>query len=151
MRVALDTNILVYAEGVNDVAMQQVALDLIRRLPVGETVLPAQTLGELFNVLVRKGGLAPANARTRLLTWSDTYSVVETSTSVIFGGADLATDHSFGIWDAVIVSAAAEAGCRLLLSEDLQDGFTWHGVTIVNPFAPSPNVLLGAALTEGGG
>jgi predicted nucleic acid-binding protein len=30
------------------------------------------------------------------------------------------------IWDAVIYSAARAAGCRLLLSEDLQTGFNWN-------------------------
>jgi len=37
---------------------------------------------------------------------------------------------------------AADAGCRLLLSEDLQHGFTWRGVTVVNPFlSPAPELL----------
>ena len=44
--------------------------------------------------------------------------------------------HKLGIWDAIVLSAAADAGCRLSLSEDLQDGFTWQGVTVANPFAP---------------
>jgi len=34
-----------------------------------------------------------------------------------------------------MLSAAAEAGCSLLLSEDMHQGLTWNGVTIVNPFA----------------
>ena len=33
------------------------------------------------------------------------------------------------------VAAAAQEGCSLLLTEDLQDGFTWRGVTLRNPFA----------------
>jgi predicted nucleic acid-binding protein len=37
-----------------------------------------------------------------------------------------------------MLAAAAQAGCRLLLSEDMQDGFTWRGVTIRNPFAATP-------------
>jgi hypothetical protein len=53
----------------------------------------------------------------------------------MFAAADLATDHQLGIWDSVILSAAAEAGYRLLLSEDLQEGFTWKGVTVTNPFS----------------
>ncbi len=60
--------------------------------------------------------------------------------------ADLATDHRLGTWDFVIMSAASRAGCRLLPSEDLQDGFTWGGVTVVNPFAGRPNSLLNAIL-----
>ena len=59
---------------------------------------------------------------------------------------DLAADHGLSIWDAVIVAGAAQAGCRLLLSEDLQNGFTWQGVTVVNPFAPEVHPLLREAL-----
>ncbi|TIP50920.1 MAG: PIN domain-containing protein, partial [Mesorhizobium sp.] len=39
--------------------------------------------------------------------------------------------------------------CRLLLSEDLQDGFTWGGVTVVNPFASPRHALLDALLGTG--
>jgi len=59
----------------------------------------------------------------------------------------LATDQALGLWDAVILSAAAQAGCRLLLSEDLQDGFTWGGVTVVKPFASPRHPLLDAVLS----
>ena len=55
---------------------------------------------------------------------------------------DIAADHRLQIWDALILSVAAENGSRLLLSEDLQDGFTWHGVTVVNPFTARPSTLL---------
>jgi predicted nucleic acid-binding protein len=48
MRIALDTNVLAYAEGANGAIMRDKALKLIQRLPPGAIVLPAQTLGELF-------------------------------------------------------------------------------------------------------
>jgi predicted nucleic acid-binding protein len=59
---------------------------------------------------------------------------------------DLAADHRIGIWDSVIISVAAETGCRVLLSEDMQDGFTWRGVTVVNPFAEQRHPLLASLL-----
>jgi hypothetical protein len=34
------------------------------------------------------------------------------------------------------------------LSEDLQEGFTWAGVTVVNPFASTQHALLQAPLEE---
>jgi len=46
------------------------------------------------------------------------------------------------IWDAIVLATAAEAGCQMLLTEDLQAGFTWGGVTVVNPFAVPPHTLL---------
>ena len=147
MRIALDTNILVYAEGLNGNTKQQSTLDLIEKLPQDLIVLPLQALGELFNVLVKKARLAPADARLVILNWRDSYTLAETTTKVMIAATDLAAQHQMSIWDSVILSAAADAGCRLLLSEDMQDGFTWNGVTITNPFASSPHPLL-AAITQ---
>lgn len=146
MRVALDTNILAYAEGLNDKRKKDVALDLLQRLPHGSTLLPAQTLGELFNVLVRKARWPAANARAAILAWHGAFPVLETSGAVIATAADLATSHKLGIWDSVIIASAAHADCRLLLSEDLQEGFTWHGLTITNPFSPQRHPVLAALL-----
>jgi predicted nucleic acid-binding protein len=151
VRVALDTNILAYAEGVNGAAMKETALELVEKLPEGAALLPVQALGELFNLLVRKAGRAPAKARRAILSWQDAYPLIETSGEVMLAAADLATDHQLSIWDAVILSAAAEAGCRLLLSEDLQEGFTWKGVTVTNPFSTPKHELLAALLAANPG
>ena len=61
---------------------------------------------------------------------------------------NLAAGHRLSWWDAVIVAAAAEGRCRLLLSEDLQEGFTWNGVTVTNPFSGSRHPLLEAMLAR---
>ena len=151
MKVALDTNVLAYAEGVNSAGKKKLALELVHGLSPGVIVLPVQTLGELFHVLVRKAGRTPARARAAILGWQDAFPVIETSAAVMIAAADLATDHRLSIWDAVILSAAAEGGCRLLLSEDLQDGFTWNGVTVANPFASPRHALLDALLAENAG
>jgi predicted nucleic acid-binding protein len=148
VRVALDTNVLAYAEGINGADRRDAAIALIRRLPQDAAIVPAQVLGELFNVLVRKAGKARGEARNALLSWRDALPVVGTSPEVMQAAADLATDHQLGIWDAVILSAAARSGCRLLLSEDLQEGFTWGGVTVVNPFASPQHALLQALSGE---
>ena len=150
MKVGLDTNILAYAEGTNGIAMRDKALDLVQALPVSSVVLPTQVLGELFNVLVLKAKRPAADARTAILGWRDAYPLSETSESVMINAIDLASDHRLRIWDAVILSATAEAGCRLLLSEDLQEGFTWRGVTTTNPFGASRHPLLDALLSEAG-
>jgi predicted nucleic acid-binding protein len=148
VRVALDTNVLAYAEGLNDAERRGIAIDLVDRLPQGAAVIPVQVLGELFNVLVRRAGKSRRAAREALLSWRDTFAVVETSPETMLAAVDLATDHQFGIWDAVILSAASKAGCRLLLSEDLREGFTWGGVTVVNPFTSPRHALLNALLGE---
>lgn len=148
MRVALDTNVLAYAEGVNGAAMKRAALGLVGRLPQDSVLLPVQTLGELFALLVRKARRTPSEARKAILSWKDAFSLIETSSEVLVSAADLATDHRLSIWDSVVLSASAEAGCRLLLSEDLQEGFTWRGVTVTNPFAGAKHELLAELLAD---
>jgi len=149
VRLALDTNVLAYAEGVNGAGMQERTLLLVEHLRRQHTLcVPAQATGELFNVLVRKAGHAPVDARSAVLAWLLPAEALETSRSVILAALDLATRHQLRIWDAVIVAAAAEAGCRMLLSEDLQDGFVWDGVTVVNPYAPTVHPLLASLLAD---
>jgi predicted nucleic acid-binding protein len=44
------------------------------------------------------------------------------------------------------VTAAVDAGCALLISEDMQDGFVTRGLTIVDPFASTLHPKLAAML-----
>lgn len=151
MQIALDTNVLVYAEGMNGSAKQTQILHILQPLPAASVVIPIQALGELFYVLVKKARQPKSKARNRVLAWIDTFATIETSSEVLLAAADLAADHNLQIWDAVILSAAAEAGCRFLLSEDLQDDFTWNGVTICNPFSATLHPLLQTLLSEAPG
>jgi predicted nucleic acid-binding protein len=93
-------------------------------------------------LLVRKRKQAPAQARIAILAWRDAYGLIETSEGVLVAAIELAATHRFSFWDAVVLTSASEGGCRLLLSEGLQEGFAWNGVTVANPFAASPNPLL---------
>lgn len=63
MKVALDTNVLAYAEGANGIEERVMALALVGRQPQEAAVIPVQVLGALFNVLVRKAGKSRADAR----------------------------------------------------------------------------------------
>lgn len=149
MRAAVDTNVLAYAEGVGDPLRCDQARELVARMPLERVLLPAQTLGELYRVLTGKAGFDADHARTVLLSWADTFDIADSTWSAFQGAVDIAADHRLQIWDALILSVAAENSSRLLLSEDLQDGFTWHGVTVIDPFAERPASLLEEFLGDG--
>lgn len=148
MKVALDTNVLAYAEGVNDGDRRRIVLDMLARLPRESIIVPVQVLGELFNVLTLKAHRSRKAARDAVISWRDAFATAETSSEIMLAATDLAADHQLGIWDSVIIAAASKAGCRLLLSEDLGEGFTWGGVTVTNPFAAKRHDLLEAMLAE---
>lgn len=114
MRLALDTNGLAYAEGVNGPARKKETLQMLVKLSQEEIFIPAQTLGELVHVLTRKAGRAPERARDARLGWQDAYPAIETSGPVLIAASDLAAHHKLGIWDSVVLAGAAAAGCRLL-------------------------------------
>jgi predicted nucleic acid-binding protein len=135
VRAALDTNVLAYAEGVNGPARRAAALAVLVAHAGDELIIPVQALGELYAVLTRKGGVEPRLARASILQWRDAYRLVETSETILLDAMELAVSHRASFWDAVILAAAAAAGCRVLLSEDMQDGFTWRGVTVRAPWA----------------
>ena len=146
MKVAVDTNLLVYAEGVNGAEKKKDALEILRALPRSSVSVPIQVLGELFQVLVRKAGRTAPQARHAILTWGDAFPLADTTKSTILAAGELAATHRLGFWDAVILASAVESGCRFLLSEDLRPGFTWHGVTVTNPFATPRHPLLESLL-----
>ena len=148
MRVAIDTNILAYAEGVGDASRRDASLDLLRRLPPEDVLLPAQTLGELFRVLTGKAGCKADEARSRALQWADSFAVADSTWTAFQAAFDLTTDHGLQIWDALILGVTAENRCRILLSEDLQHGFTWRGVTVVNPYSIPTHPLLAPLIVE---
>lgn len=148
MRIALDTNVLAYAEGVGDEARRRKTHVLLSALPVDNIVLPAQTLGELFRVLTGKNGVTRSKARTIVLSWSDAFTVHDSTHSAFLSAFDLAAEMSMQIWDGLILSVAAEARCRILLSEDLQHGFIWRGITVVNPYTDEVHPLIKALIED---
>lgn len=86
--------------------------------------------------------LHPAAARARVIAWQASYAVLDTTQTVMLRAIELVVAHGLQVWDAVILATTAEAGPRVLLSEDMHDSFTWAGVTVVNPFSATPRPLI---------
>lgn len=146
MRAVLDTNILAYAEGVGDAVRCADAIRLIEKLPVERVLIPAQALGELFRVLAVKVKRDKGLVREAIMSWADSFEVADSSWTAFQAAIDLSVDHRLQIWDALIMAVAAENHCRLLVSEDFQNGFIWRGVTVVNPFVSPSSPLLDSIL-----
>ena len=64
MLLAVDTNVLAYAEGAGDEKRRHMAAELMARLPAAAVILPVQVLGELYRVLVGKLRQPAARAMT---------------------------------------------------------------------------------------
>jgi predicted nucleic acid-binding protein len=149
VRVAFDTNILVYAQGLDDDRRRDAAIALISELNRKTSViLPVQVLGELSRVLFRKGRMSRQQVGRELAKLTVNAEMFPTDVRAFEEAVLLSQAHDIDIWDSVIVAVAAEAKCDLLLSEDMNDGFTWRGVIVANPFAERKQPLLASILSS---
>ena len=129
-----DTNILIYSDDPRYPAKQQKALDLIEEHKSGQTgVVSIQVLLEYFDTVTRKLKLDADLAKRKVTVFAKFY-VVEPATSDVLAAIDLYRLHKVSFWDAMIVHCARQAGCREVLSEDMQHNQVIDGVRIVNPF-----------------
>jgi len=62
------------------------------------------------------------------------FTTVPTDATFVAAALETSRAHRLSYWDALIIEAAASAGCDDLYSEDLTDGSVLRGVRIRNPF-----------------
>jgi len=133
-RSFFDTNVLVYADDKAAPAKQRRALDLIaehRRARTG--VVSLQVLQEYFVTVTRKLHLDPRIARRKVELIAE-FDVASPEVADILAAIDLHRLHGVSFWDALVLRAAKQAGCSILLSEDMQGNREIDGLQIVNPF-----------------
>ena len=139
----VDTNVLVYEWDPVTAPKKQRAAEWMRALWTSEKGrLSFQVLTEFYVTATQK--LAPLVDRAAarqyvqaLLAWKP----VAIDAEVVARAWHAQDRFRLSWWDAVILAAAQEAACHVLLTEDFQDGRTYDGVTVVNPFRVGPGEL----------
>lgn len=130
-RAFLDSNVLIYSVSRDDPRRAR-ATSLIE----DGAVVSVQCLDEFCSVALRKLKMTWETvdvARDQLITVAEL--VVPLTLDTHFLGLLLAQRYSLSVYDGMIVSAALQAGCETLWSEDMQDGLVIGGrMTISNPF-----------------
>ena len=97
-------------------------------------VISVQVLNEFASVASRKWKLAWPNVREALGLIRERCEVVPLTVVIHEAGLAIAEKYGFSFYDSLILAAAAQAKCRTVYSEDMQDGQVVQGVTIRNPF-----------------
>jgi predicted nucleic acid-binding protein len=126
-----DTNVLIYAVAKNDPRASKA-----EALLASGGVISIQSLNEFVSVARRKLGMSWKEVKEFLdLICILCPKPVPISLDTHRGALAIAEKYGYGIYDALIASAALEAGCETLYSEDLQDGqIIDRQLTIQNPF-----------------
>lgn len=125
----LDTNVLLYLFSA-DAAMADRAEAI-----VGEGgVVSVQVLNEFASVATRKLGMRISEAAEALRAVRALCKVVPLAAETHDLGMQIAERHGLSIYDAMIAAAARLAGCKVILSQDMQDGLRLEGMRIRDPF-----------------
>lgn len=133
--IGVDSNLLVYAELEPESDKGRRAFAVISAA-VRDAVIPAQAFGEFLNVVRRKKPAALAGAIAEVQRYRRVVKSPHSTIDVVAAAAELALERKMQFWDCVICVVAAQAGARVLFSEDMQDGADIRGLKIVNPFDP---------------
>jgi predicted nucleic acid-binding protein len=134
MSVFLDSNILLYAlsNAPDHLEKRHTARQLISRQ---DWLLSAQVLQEFYaNIIKPKHGLPKATATAFIEEIALSRSVCPIDVSLVRQAIDVQVRFQLSYWDAAIVAAALRMGARILMSEDLNHGQNYDGVTVQNPF-----------------
>lgn len=148
MRATIDSNILVYASAGESGEKHRIASELLIKAMSHDVVMTVQALAEYLNVIRRKHPVHFAAARAQAERWATTFTIVDTTIAHLLNAADFALRHRLQFWDSVIWQAARSAQATLFLSEDLQDGMSLDGMSVLNPFRSENEVRMKALFAD---
>lgn len=131
----VDTNVLLYSASTarEEKTKKEIALAL---LDGDDLALSVQVLQEFYVQATRtsKSGRLSHDEASSLIEAFARFRVQETTLALVRASLDAKERFGISYWDAAIVEAARSLGCETVLSEDLNDGQDYVGVTVENPF-----------------
>lgn len=133
-KVFLDSNVLSYAHDAGSPEKQRRSREVIASLAdSGSGVISTQVMQEFFVAVTRKLGVPPLAAKAVLKTFN-VFEIVQVSPELVHEAIDCSVLNTLSFWDALILAAAASAGCSSVWTEDLNHGQVILGVEVRNPF-----------------
>lgn len=130
----LDTNLLIYAWDNSEPDKKNSITSFLNSIRAKSfPVISTQTLGEFYNVAVKKIGLTKEQTFVICEEYSKIFPVYEIRTENVLHAMKISKNTQFSYWDSLILAMAIDSGCSVLYSEDLNDGQEIEGVKIINP------------------
>jgi predicted nucleic acid-binding protein len=133
----LDTNVLIYQFDRKALQKRAIARDIVAdALTTNSALISFQGVQETLNVITRKLPIPMAEPDVQDVLNNILLPLMRVmpSAALYADALRVAQRYQFSFYDSLIVAAAQSAGCKRLLSEDMQHGQVIDGLRIVNPF-----------------
>src|SRR5437773_578192 len=133
--VFVDTNVLLYTidEDPASAPKRQRAQQLLLSERWGWSVQVAAEFFVNATSAKRPFRLAATDAAALVEAWF-AFPTLELTPALFRAAVAIQQRFQLSYWDAAILAAAKQMDCRIVFSEDLNDGQNYDGVTVVNPF-----------------
>jgi len=136
-RYFIDTNIFAYTFDKKSKKKAKISKDIVAHsLSSNEGIISYQVVQEFLNIATRKFKTplkiqdSKIYLRKILLPLCEIYP-----SEILFElGLDIQATTQYSFYDSMIIGSAIKGKCKKLYTEDLSNGHTIQGVTIVNPF-----------------
>jgi len=133
-----DANIILYGLDANAPAVKRRRSEQLVAEALSErsAVISWQIVQETLNVVTGrfKSGISEADCEHLLADVLIPLWQVQPSMAIFSRSLAVQRRYRFSYYDSLVVGAALEAGCKRLLTEDLQHGQKIEGLRIENPF-----------------
>lgn len=136
-RFFLDTNVFVYSFDRNAVAKSRRAMQLIKMaLKTQKGITSYQVVQEFFNVALQRFAqpMKVDEAEQYYSTVLRPLLGVHSSHALYLDALHLQSRYRLSWYDSLIVAAAVQAQCQVLMTENLQHGQQFGDMRIENPF-----------------
>lgn len=134
----IDTNVFVYIYDPRDHVKQKIAIKLVENLTLsGEGLISSQIIQEFCSVMLSNKTEVKMNpADLKDIVEGILYPKLLHTPSLDFykRTVDLHASSQLSFYDALIVQAAIDLGCKTLYSEDMRSDSNYGGLTVKNPF-----------------
>jgi predicted nucleic acid-binding protein len=133
----LDTNVIVYSVDLTSPLKRKRARELVTDGTTNKLgVISYQVVQEFVNVAIRKFQSAVAHTDLEEFLRGVLFPMMAVPSSpwLFLDALRLQDANRLSWYDALIVAAAIQGRCKILFSEDLQDGRRFGDLVIENPF-----------------
>lgn len=134
-RFTLDSNVLVYAADDREPVRQAAAIEIIERAARYDCVLTPQALAEFFHAATRKRIMPRAEAARQVQDWAVVFPITQGAgeTALLIATGEAAAGR-LQLFDALLLATAREAGCGVVISEDMGEHTRLDGVRVIAAF-----------------
>ena len=131
-KVFIDTNVLIYAYSETEPDKKDTTLTILENYHI---VFSIQVINEFIWVMNKKYKIDFKILQALLDRFWEKFEVTLLQKTSIDQALSIAQRYKYSYWDSLILSSALENRCKVLYTEDMQDGQTIDGkLNIENPF-----------------